>query len=58
MENKKWYQSWTVWFNLLLLLVDVVNQLNNIVPLPAGFLTLVGSLGNLFLRFKTALPIK
>ena len=58
MENKKWYNSWTIWFNLILLAVDVVNQLANIVPIPAGFITFVGTIGNLALRYKTSLPIK
>lgn len=56
--DKKWYQSLTVWFNIVLLFVDVVNQLSGLVPIPAGFLTFIGTLGNLALRFKTTLPIK
>lgn len=55
---KKWYLSWTIWFNILLLLIDTVNALNQIVPLPAGFLTSVGIVGNLLLRFKTTQGVK
>ncbi len=55
---KKWYQSWTVWFNLVLLLVETVNQLSGIVPIPAGFVAFIGVVGNLAFRFKTTLPIK
>lgn len=58
METKKWYQSWTVWFNIALLAVDVINQLAQIVPIAPGFLSLVGVFGNLLLRFKTTSAIK
>lgn len=52
--EKKWYQSYTIWFNLVLLALDVINQLSQIIPLPVGFLTTVGILGNLLLRIKTS----
>ena len=55
--TKKWYKSWTVWYNIALIVVDVVNQIAQFIPLPAGVLTLVGSIGNILLRFKTIQPI-
>lgn len=58
MQTKKWYQSWTVWFNLALVAVDVINQLAQIVPIPPGFIALVGGFGNLLLRFKTTTAIQ
>ena len=57
MDSKKWYYSWTVWFNILLLAVEFVNQLSQVVPIPPGFIALVAGFGNLLLRFKTTNPI-
>jgi Mg2+/citrate symporter len=57
-EKKPFYKSWTVWFNVILILVDAINQISQFVPMPAGFLTMVGALGNLVLRFKTFQGIK
>jgi hypothetical protein len=58
MITKKWYQSWTVWFNLIGIFVDAVNSVAQIVPIPAGFLTYVILLGNIALRLKTVTGIK
>lgn len=57
-KNKKWYQSWTIWFNVALLAVGFVNELALIIPLPAELLTMVASAGNILLRFKTVASIK
>ena len=57
-ESKKWYQSWTVWFNVALLVVDFVNSLAQIIPIPAGVLSYVVLVGNLLLRFKTTTALK
>lgn len=58
MESKKWYLSWTVWFNIALLAVATINQFNEIVPLSPVFLGYVGVIGNFLLRFKTTVGIK
>lgn len=58
MYTKQWYKSWTVWFNIALLAIDVINQLAKIVPLPPGFLVLVGGFGNVLLRLKTTTGIR
>lgn len=53
MQTKKWYQSWTVWFNVAMLAIDVTNQLAQIVPIPAGTVTALATVGNILLRLKT-----
>lgn len=57
MQNKNWYESWTVWFNLALLAVSVIQQLSQIIPLPPQVLLDVAFVGNLLLRFKTTTGI-
>lgn len=54
---KKWYLSWTVWFNIALLAVEVAGQLNAIVPLPSEFMVAIAGIGNFLLRFKTSKQI-
>lgn len=51
---KKWYKSWTIWFNLALLAVEVIGQINLIVPLPPELIVWAGLAGNFLLRFKTS----
>lgn len=57
-ESKKWYKSWTIWFNVALVVIDFINALAQVIPIPPGILSAVGSVGNILLRFKTSLPIK
>lgn len=54
---KKWYQSWTVWFNLGLLTVATINEVAQIIPMSAEFLSVVAVIGNLLLRVKTTSEI-
>ncbi|MEF3692227.1 MAG: hypothetical protein V3574_04215 [Candidatus Moraniibacteriota bacterium] len=54
---KKWYQSWTVWFNVAMLAVATINELAQIVPISAEFLSIVAVIGNLLLRIKTTQEI-
>jgi hypothetical protein len=56
-EQKQWYKSWTVWFNIGLLLITMINELSKIVPLSPEFMGYVGVLGNLLLRYKTTVGI-
>ena len=58
MQTKKWYQSWTVWFNIILLGVDFMNSLAQFVPIPPGVLASVAMVGNILLRFKTTKAIQ
>lgn len=46
-------KSWTVWFNVLLILTEAVNQLSGVLALPPGWVLQVAALGNLLLRIKT-----
>lgn len=50
---KKWYQSWTVWFNVILVLVATVAELGNVIPIPQDILVFVAGVGNFILRLKT-----
>lgn len=54
---KKWYQSWTVWFNIGLLAVATINEVAQIIPMSAEFLSVVAVIGNLLLRIKTTSEI-
>lgn len=58
METKKWYQSWTIWFNLVMLLVTFVTQLGTILPIPVTYIAAATTVGNLALRFKTVMGIE
>lgn len=57
-RTKKWYQSLTIWFNLALLLVDFINQLAQIIPIPPGIISFVALVGNFLLRLKTTTGIR
>lgn len=52
---KKWYQSKTVWFNIITAALAVVSEVSNIFPMtshPKVWVT-VTTIGNLILRFLT-----
>ena len=58
MQTIKVWQSWTVWFNIAMLIVAFVPQVNAVFPLPAGFVEMVAMVGNLLLRvYKTTTAI-
>ena len=52
-NTKFWYQSWTVWFNVLLAAIAFIQTLGGIVPIPTTILADIAILGNFLLRFKT-----
>lgn len=56
--EKKWFQSWTVWFNVAVLVLTSVNEFAKVLPIPAELVTLALTVGNLLLRIKTTLPVK
>jgi hypothetical protein len=47
------YKSWTLWFNLAMLVVTTMNELAKIVPISPEFMGYVTIAGNILLRFKT-----
>ena len=53
METKKWYQSLTIWFNIILIVLEAINQMAQFIPIPPGIISIVGNLLNIGLRFKT-----
>ena len=54
MQTKPWYNSWTVWFNVVLATIAFIQSLSGIVPIPANIVASVAIIGNLLLRFKTS----
>ena len=57
MDSKKWYQSYTIWFNLAMFIIATINELAKIVPISSAILGDITVVGNILLRFKTVLPI-
>lgn len=57
MQTKQWYQSVTVWFNIVMILVATIQSLSSFIPLNPEFLLYVAGAGNFFLRFKTVIGI-
>ena len=55
--QKKWYQSWTIWFNIIMLAIATVNDLAGIFPIPKEFLINLTIVGNILLRIKTTMGI-
>ncbi len=54
MNNKKvWYKSVTVWYNVALILIALVENLSNYIPIPASLVAELAIVGNILLRFKT-----
>jgi len=63
MESKKWYQSWTIWANLLALVLFVANGLGFSDFEPAPWVTEAGTIAilvvNIVLRYvRTRAPIE
>jgi len=54
---KKWYESWTVWFNLALFAIATINELSAIIPISTTVLANVAIIGNILLRFKTTMEV-
>jgi hypothetical protein len=56
---KKWYQSRTVWFNVIALLVVVLQRMGELNIGDPRMLESVLAVGNLFLRvFSTVQPVE
>ncbi len=56
---KKWYQSKTIWVNILIAALAVVGELSNVFPVsqhPKLWVSVTGIL-NIFLRLLTTNPI-
>jgi hypothetical protein len=58
MNGKKWYQSKTILFNLLIGIVTVFSQVTGIQIIPMDAMAGVGVLGNIALRGTTTKPIE
>ncbi len=57
---KKWYQSKTLWFNILTVLVGTVGELTNVITMDAKtaqIFAAVLAVGNFILRFLTTTSI-
>lgn len=50
---KKWYRSRTIWFNIITILVGMIEVITPLNILPIEMITLIGGIGNLCLRTIT-----
>ena len=57
MEKKKWWKSITLWVNVAVIILEALNQILQLVPVPAGVTTYVVTGLNILLRFKTKMGI-
>jgi uncharacterized membrane protein len=53
METKSWWQSKTVWINIISLLLEIAQAVSGVQWIPVGILTIVVNILNIFLRFLT-----
>jgi hypothetical protein len=54
---KKWYLSKTLWFNFIVIMVEVLQLLASHHLVSPEYVALIDGLGNIFLRFVTREPI-
>jgi len=50
---KLWYKSKTLYFNLITILLGVVQVVSNVYYIPTDILALINGIGNVLLRFLT-----
>lgn len=55
--SKEFYKSKTFWFNVVTILIGVVEVISNTYPIDPQVLLLINGLGNLFLRLLSGDPI-
>ena len=51
------WQSKTFWFNVVTMLIGIVQVISNTYPIPTEWLALIVGIGNLFLRMLTDKPV-
>jgi len=51
--TKVWYKSKTLYFNLITILLGVVQVVSNVYYIPTDILALINGIGNVLLRFLT-----
>lgn len=57
-ETKQWYLSKTLWFNVITILIGVLEVVSQTYPIPQNILALIVGIGNMLLRiFDTNKPI-
>jgi hypothetical protein len=57
MDSKPFYQSKTLWANVLMLVLDVLNGAYGVIPIPADTKVFVVLAVNLILRVVSSQPI-
>lgn len=55
---KKWYQSKTLWYNIVTIALGIVQVVSDVYIIPTEILTLVNGIGNVVLRFLTSTGIQ
>lgn len=58
METKKWWQSKTVWVNIISMTLELVQIFGEVQILPTGTLTLITNVLNIALRYVTKVPLQ
>jgi hypothetical protein len=57
MNTKQWFKSRTLWFNVITILIGVVQVIAKTYPIPVDVLALIIALGNMILRVISGQPI-
>ncbi len=57
MEKKSISSSWTVWFNVILIIIGAITQISQTIYIDPEVMTYIATFGNIILRLKTTQPI-
>jgi hypothetical protein len=55
--DKQWYQSKTFWFNVITMLIGIIQVISKSYPISPELLALIVGVGNLILRSLSGEPI-
>ncbi len=58
MENKQWYQSKVLWFNVITILLGVIQVITKTYPINTEALAVIMGIGNLLLRVLDGKPLQ
>lgn len=54
---KKWYTSKTIWFNIITIVLGIIQVISNSYAIPSEILATINGVGNLILRVITSTSI-
>lgn len=58
METKQWYASKTLWFNVITIILGVVQVITKTYPIETEALALIMGVGNMLLRILDGQPLQ